>query len=102
MDKILESALNRRCTDFQIMYEAKYSSHDFPRPHLDYYRLHPPPSHALLESFSETKMDFYHYDPDAEIENSVKSIFEIRIPIFCYIQVIVFDLSYLPVAAVWT
>ena len=32
--------------------------------------------------------------------NSEKSIFEIRIPNFCYIQVIVFDLSYLLVAAV--
>ena len=34
---------------------------------------------------------------DSEIENSgkhLKSIFEIRIPNFCYIQVIVFDLSY--------
>ena len=40
--------------------------------------------------------------PDGEIENSVKSIFEIRIPNFCYIQVIVFDLGYLPVAAVET
>ena len=39
---------------------------------------------------------------DSEIENSGKSIFEIRIPNFCYIQVIVFDLSYLPVAAVGT
>ena len=37
-------------------------------------------------------------DPDGEIENSEKRIFEIRIPNFCYIQVIVFDLSYLPVA----
>ena len=41
-------------------------------------------------------------DPDSEIENSVKIIFEIRIPNLCYIQVIVFDLSYLPVAAVGT
>ena len=41
-------------------------------------------------------------DPDGEIENSGKSIFEIRIPNFCYIQVIVFDLGYLPVAAVGT
>ena len=41
-------------------------------------------------------------DPDGEIENSRKSIFEIRIPNFCYIQVIVFDLSYLPVATVGT
>ena len=41
------------------------------------------------------------YDPDGEIENSGKSI-EIRILDFCYIQVIVFDLSYLPVAAVGT
>ena len=39
---------------------------------------------------------------DGEIENSGKSIFEIRIQNFCYIQVIVFDLSYLPVAAVGT
>ena len=37
-----------------------------------------------------------------EIENSGKSIFEILIPHFCYIQVIVFDLSYLPVAPVGT
>ena len=36
-------------------------------------------------------------NPDGEIENSGKSIFEIRITNFCYIQVIVFDLSYLPV-----
>ena len=42
------------------------------------------------------------WDPDGEIENSWKSIFEIRIPNFCYIQVIVFDLSYLSVAAVGT
>ena len=41
-------------------------------------------------------------DPDGEIENSGKSIFKIRIPNFCYIQVLVFDLSYLPVAAVGT
>ena len=39
-------------------------------------------------------------DPDGEIENSGKNIFQIRIQKFCYIQVIVFDLSYLPVAAV--
>ena len=43
-----------------------------------------------------------YWDPDGEIENSGKSIFEIRIPNFFYIQVIVFDLSYLPVAAVGT
>ena len=42
----------------------------------------------------------HNYDPDGEIETSEKSIFEIQIPNFCYIQVIVFDLSYLPVAAV--
>ena len=41
-------------------------------------------------------------DPEDEIENSGRSIFEIRIPNFCYIQVIVFDLSYVPVAAVGT
>ena len=39
------------------------------------------------------------YDPDGEIENSGQSIFEIRNQNFSYIQVIVFDLSYLPVAA---
>ena len=41
-------------------------------------------------------------DPDGEVENSGKSIFEIRISNFCYIQVIVFDLSYLVVAAIET
>ena len=39
-------------------------------------------------------------DPDGEIENSGNSIFEIRIPNFCYIQV--FDLSFLPRSAVGT
>ena len=39
------------------------------------------------------------WDPDGEIENSWKSIFEIRNQNFYYIQVIVFDLNYLPVAA---
>ena len=41
-------------------------------------------------------------DPDGEIENSGKGIFEIQIPNFCYIQVAVFDCSYQPVAAVGT
>ena len=41
-------------------------------------------------------------DPDGEIENSGKKRGKNRIPNFCYIQVIVFDLSYLPVAAVGT
>ena len=41
-------------------------------------------------------------DPGGEIENFGKIIFKIRIPNFCYIQVIVFDLSYLPVASVGT
>ena len=41
-------------------------------------------------------------DPDGGIENSEINIFEIRIPNFCYIQLIVFDLSYLPVVAVGT
>ena len=39
-------------------------------------------------------------DPDGGIENSGKSIFEIWIPHFCCLQVIVFDLGYQPVAAV--
>ena len=39
-------------------------------------------------------------DPDGEDGNSGKSIFEIRNQNFRYIQVIVFDLSYLPVVAV--
>ena len=41
-------------------------------------------------------------DLDGEIENSGKKHGKIRIPKFCYIQVIVIDLSYLPVAAVGT
>ena len=40
--------------------------------------------------------------PTVKLKIPGKSIFEIRIPNFCYIQVIVFDLSYLPVAAVGT
>jgi len=40
--------------------------------------------------------------PDGEIENYGKNIFEIRMTNFYYIQVIVFDFSYLPVAAVGT
>ena len=39
---------------------------------------------------------------DGEIENPWKSIFEIRNQNFCFIQVMLFDLSYLSVAAVWT
>ena len=45
---------------------------------------------------------YFDKDPDGEIDNSGKSILEIRIPNFCYIQVIVFDLSFLSVAAIWT
>ena len=41
-------------------------------------------------------------DPDDEIENSGKTHGKIRIPKFCYIQVIVFEFNYLPVAAVGT
>ena len=41
-------------------------------------------------------------NPDGEIENSGKKHGKSRISNFCYIQVIVFDLSYLPVAAVGT
>ena len=40
--------------------------------------------------------------PTVKLKIPGKSIFEIRIPNFCYIQVIVFDLSYPPVAAVGT
>ena len=41
-------------------------------------------------------------DPDSEIENSGKKPGKSRIPNFCYIQVLVFDLSYPPVVAVGT
>ena len=40
--------------------------------------------------------------PTVKLKIPEKSIFEIRIQNSCYIQVIVFDLSYLPVAAVGT
>ena len=40
--------------------------------------------------------------PTVKLKIPVKSIFEIRNQNICYIQVIVFDLSYLPVAAVGT
>ena len=58
-------------------------------------------SHNFPE-FMAKKRSRGHPNPDGEIENSGKSNFEIRIPNFCYIQVIVCDLSYLPVAAVGT
>ena len=48
------------------------------------------------------KSDTYFRIPTVKLKIPGKSIFEIRIPNFCYIQVIVFDLSYLPVAAVGT
>ena len=54
---------------------------------------------ALLH-FSWFFVKIGEQDPDGEIENSGTSIFKIRIPNFCYIQVIVFDFSYLPVAAI--
>ena len=38
-------------------------------------------------------LPFYEENAQGGIENSGKNIFEIRIPNFCYIQVIVFDLS---------
>ena len=41
-------------------------------------------------------------DPNGEIENSGKIIFEIRNHNFRYIQVIVFDLRFRPVLAVGT
>ena len=53
-----------------------------------------------LNSISVVRLFDRTQDPDGEIENSGKSIFEIRIPNFCYIQVIVFGLSYQLVAAV--
>ena len=40
--------------------------------------------------------------PTVKLKIPGKSIFEIRNQKFCYIQVLVFDLSYLPVAAVGT
>ena len=57
---------------------------------------------GLLSSESTREAQTRKKDPDGEIENSGKSIFEIQISNFCYIQVIVFDFGYLPVAAVGT
>ena len=51
---------------------------------------------VLKNKFPRDFRDFYGQDPDGEIENIGKSIFEIRIPNFCYIQVIVFDLRQVP------
>ena len=56
----------------------------------------------MISKIADSKIAGLKEDTDGETENSGKSIFEIRIPNFCYIQVIVFDLSYLPVAAVGT
>ena len=52
--------------------------------------------HTIQISFARDRI------PTAKLKISGKNIFEIRIRNFCYIQVIVFDLSYLPVAAVGT
>ena len=48
------------------------------------------------------KLEIQQLDPDGEIENSEKQYWKSRIQKFCYIQVIVFDLSFLQVAAVGT
>ena len=60
----------------------------------------------MIEAHESWAMMGHHWwagqDPDGEVENSGKSIFEIRNQNFCYIQVIVFDLNYLSVAAVKT
>ena len=56
-----------------------------------------PPSHTLLDQNLDPRVI---KDPEGKIENSGKSIFKIRNQNFCYIQVILFDLRYLPVAAV--
>ena len=53
------------------------------------------PGRLTSPNFQDLKNIGSPQDPDGEIENSGKSIFEIRIPNFCYIQVIDFDLSYL-------
>ena len=57
---------------------------------------------SLEQSFHDFNILTATRTPDGEIKNSGKSIFEVRIRNFCYIQVIVFDLSYLPVAAIGT
>ena len=55
---------------------------------------------SIVRTVSAVHLVHPRSDPDGEIENSGKSIFEIRIPNFCHIQIIIFDLSYLQVAAV--
>ena len=62
--------------------------------------------YAWLKNVQPYRLDWKimgsNQDPDGEIENSGKKYQKIQIPNFCYIQVIAFDLSYLPVAAVGT
>ena len=60
--------------------------------------------HSLRRFFKTTYASdlAVNKDPDGEVENPGKSIFEIRNQNFCYIQVLVFDVDYLPVAAVGT
>ena len=55
-------------------------------------------SAKMISKIADSKIAGLKEDTDGEIENSGKSIFEIRIPNFCYIQVTVFDLSCLPVS----
>ena len=61
--------------------------------------------HTCYKYFSIRKLMLNEVDtriPTVKLKIPGKSIFEIRNQNFCYIQVIVFDLSYLPVVAVGT
>ena len=57
---------------------------------------------GLVQDQAEMPTDQAIRIPTVKLKIPWKSIFEIRTQNFCYIQVIVFDLSYLPVAAIGT
>ena len=49
-----------------------------------------------------TKAEIYHRNPTVRLKIPGKRFFEFRNPNFCFVQIIVFDFSYLPVAAAGT
>ena len=90
-----------------IIWSIRYGQHPYHRVSREY-QVEFTKSDEVISFFKrevlkilKTKVESYLYDmghiqnPDGEIENSGKNIFEIQIPNFCYIQVIVFNTFYI-------
>ena len=57
---------------------------------------------AIRNEFEVHSRNIWFRIPTVKFKIPGKAFFKFRIPNFCFIQVLVFDLSYLSVAAVWT